>query len=246
MTALPPTRPTIINAYRERPITRPGQVERVLCKFGIGRNRGTAISDNWLERLTDDQKSEFQKRCDNAVPVGFIPTAEQMKATEGRMYHDTTEWPTDYVSTVRVQQYSDGSQIELEIWLDNGALAPQLISELRMCGFVAGISHWPTAKAASRFSLFSKAPEISPNQTVGSPRVEWCRAITKWWTRWPQANIGLACMPTGVAVIDSDVKGGGHRRRSRSCASLVCDFRRRSSDMSGIGGKAEMRDLRLK
>src|ERR1700683_909899 len=97
MTAEPSTRRTIIAADRERPITRPGQVERVLCKFGIGPNLGTAISDDWLERLTDDQKSEFQKQCDNAMPVGFILTAKQRKATKGRMCRDVTEWPTDYV-----------------------------------------------------------------------------------------------------------------------------------------------------
>ena len=32
--------------------------------------------------------------------------------------------------------------------------------------------------------------------------------ITEWWTRWPQANIGLACMKSGIAVIDSDVPNG--------------------------------------
>jgi putative DNA primase/helicase len=32
--------------------------------------------------------------------------------------------------------------------------------------------------------------------------------ITVWWTRWPQANIGLACMPSGIGVIDSDVPKG--------------------------------------
>jgi hypothetical protein len=32
--------------------------------------------------------------------------------------------------------------------------------------------------------------------------------ITEWWTRWPQANIGLACMKSGIAVIDSDMPNG--------------------------------------
>jgi hypothetical protein len=32
--------------------------------------------------------------------------------------------------------------------------------------------------------------------------------ITEWWMRWPQANIGLACMKSGIAVIDSDAPNG--------------------------------------
>ena len=32
--------------------------------------------------------------------------------------------------------------------------------------------------------------------------------ITVWWTRWPNANIGLACMPSGIGVIDSDAPKG--------------------------------------
>ena len=37
--------------------------------------------------------------------------------------------------------------------------------------------------------------------------------ITEWWTRWPQANIGLACMKSGIGVIDSDVARRVARRR---------------------------------
>ncbi len=32
--------------------------------------------------------------------------------------------------------------------------------------------------------------------------------ITEWWTRWPRANIGLACMPSGIGVVDSDAPKG--------------------------------------
>jgi hypothetical protein len=32
--------------------------------------------------------------------------------------------------------------------------------------------------------------------------------ITAWWTRWPDANIGLACMKSGIGVVDSDVPNG--------------------------------------
>src|SRR5665213_1908060 len=32
--------------------------------------------------------------------------------------------------------------------------------------------------------------------------------IKKWWTRWPRANIGLACGPSLIAVVDVDTKEG--------------------------------------
>ncbi len=34
------------------------------------------------------------------------------------------------------------------------------------------------------------------------------KQIKEWWTRWPNANIGLACGPSGIGVIDSDVPDG--------------------------------------
>lgn len=33
-------------------------------------------------------------------------------------------------------------------------------------------------------------------------------AIRDWWRRWPRANVGLACGPSGLLVVDLDVKGG--------------------------------------
>ena len=33
--------------------------------------------------------------------------------------------------------------------------------------------------------------------------------IKKWWKRWPSANIGIACGPSGIVVIDIDVEKGG-------------------------------------
>ncbi|NLF13898.1 MAG: DUF3987 domain-containing protein [Anaerolineaceae bacterium] len=32
--------------------------------------------------------------------------------------------------------------------------------------------------------------------------------IRDWWSRWPGANVGLACGPSGLFVVDLDVKGG--------------------------------------
>ncbi len=33
--------------------------------------------------------------------------------------------------------------------------------------------------------------------------------IRAWWQRLPEANIGIACEPSGLAVIDIDAKSGG-------------------------------------
>lgn len=33
--------------------------------------------------------------------------------------------------------------------------------------------------------------------------------IRAWWKQWPAANVGIACEPSGLAVIDIDAKSGG-------------------------------------
>ena len=38
--------------------------------------------------------------------------------------------------------------------------------------------------------------------------------IEKWWTRWPRANIGLACGPSLIAVVDVDTKEGKNGQRT--------------------------------
>ena len=88
---------TIIRAYRERPITRPGQVERVLIKFGIGPQRAhLAWADGDPEAIAWTKiEAEAEQK---AVQTGFILTAEQMKAIDqaSGWSHDTTEWPEEY------------------------------------------------------------------------------------------------------------------------------------------------------
>ncbi len=74
-------------------------------------------------------------------------------------------------------------------------------------------NHLPAALAYGKAGLF-----IFPilEGTKDQPLIkQWgirasCDAaqITEWWTRWPQANIGLACGPSGIGVIDSDVPDG--------------------------------------
>jgi Bifunctional DNA primase/polymerase, N-terminal/AAA domain len=34
------------------------------------------------------------------------------------------------------------------------------------------------------------------------------KVVERWWTRWSNANIGLACAPSGIAVVDQDEKDG--------------------------------------
>ena len=38
------------------------------------------------------------------------------------------------------------------------------------------------------------------------------RTILTWWERWPDANIGVACGPSGIAVLDVDSKAGADPR----------------------------------
>lgn len=54
---------------------------------------------------------------------------------------------------------------------------------------------------------------INPNN--GEPyRLRWGQCATndpiilrRWWKQWPDANIGLACKPSGLVIIDADVEG---------------------------------------
>ena len=40
------------------------------------------------------------------------------------------------------------------------------------------------------------------------------KQITKWWTAWPRDNIGLACGPSLIAVVDVDTKEGKNGQRT--------------------------------
>jgi putative DNA primase/helicase len=33
--------------------------------------------------------------------------------------------------------------------------------------------------------------------------------LTDWWGRWPDANVGIACRPSGLVVVDVDPRNGG-------------------------------------
>ena len=40
------------------------------------------------------------------------------------------------------------------------------------------------------------------------------KQITEWWTKWPRDNIGLACGPSLIAVVDVDTKEGKNGQRT--------------------------------
>lgn len=50
-----------------------------------------------------------------------------------------------------------------------------------------------------------KKPMIENWQNIATVDPKQIRA---WWAKWPDANIGLACGPSGVVVIDLDIKSG--------------------------------------
>lgn len=96
---------TVIRAYRDKPLTRPAQLDRVIERFGLVEEVPIAfgtIDDNGVMRL------------------------ERTGANQ---------------ADVSTYELLDGDRVELDICLegDDAAKAPDLIRDLRMCGFVAGI-----------------------------------------------------------------------------------------------------------
>jgi hypothetical protein len=55
--------------------------------------------------------------------------------------------------------------------------------------------------------------------------------IRAWWERWPDANIGVACGPSGIVVVDVDNPEG-----TKTLAGLDYDFPRTLSSVTGSGG----------
>jgi hypothetical protein len=104
---------TTISAYRDKPITRPGRVEAVLCKFGIGPHIATFIHPLSAKAL-------------------------QVAIADGLIVEDETPWPKGYRSKFSWDESEDG-EIWITIDFEDGAKTADLIRELRFCGFVAGV-----------------------------------------------------------------------------------------------------------
>ena len=63
---------------------------------------------------------------------------------------------------------------------------------------------------AAGFKVFPIKPGFKTPPLVkwGAQSSSDAATITKWWTKTPNANIGLACGQSGIAVIDIDTKEG--------------------------------------
>jgi putative DNA primase/helicase len=57
-----------------------------------------------------------------------------------------------------------------------------------------------------------------PNKATSDPAT-----ISDWWQRWPAANIGLACGPSGLVVVDLDVKGQANGVQSWAALGIAGD-----------------------
>lgn len=63
--------------------------------------------------------------------------------------------------------------------------------------------------------------------------------INEWWTRWPNANVAVACAPSGLCVLDVDVgvKKDGKRKKGReSLAKIIADHGELPDTLTAITG----------
>lgn len=60
--------------------------------------------------------------------------------------------------------------------------------------------------------------------------------IHEWWRTWAQANIGIACAPSGLIVLDSDPRHGGDVSLRALFAELGSETFRTVSALTGGGG----------
>jgi len=67
-----------------------------------------------------------------------------------------------------------------------------------------------------------------PHQATTDPQ-----AIEEWWARWPEANAGLACGPSGLTVVDLDGNYGRLHEKALRVAALPASVEN--------GGRVEMR-----
>lgn len=66
--------------------------------------------------------------------------------------------------------------------------------------------------------------------------------IRSWWKRWPEANIGIACAPSGLVVIDVDPRHGGVQTWDR----IQGDHALRETPICATGGHAEGRHIYMR
>src|SRR4051812_43667497 len=64
-----------------------------------------------------------------------------------------------------------------------------------------------------------KVPQVRRWESVATVDEE---QIRRWWTRWPDANIGAAVGASGISVLDVDVRDG--KRGTQSLDELEIKF----------------------
>lgn len=47
--------------------------------------------------------------------------------------------------------------------------------------------------------------------------------VRAWWSKWPTANVGIACGPSGLCVVDLDLKGGKDGRKELDRLEVLND-----------------------
>lgn len=78
-----------------------------------------------------------------------------------------------------------------------------------------------------------KHPRIKDWENAASTDEDMIRA---WWTKWPDANIGIACGPSKLAVVDVDKAGGG-LRAWKLLKSTIGDVGGAAVQITGGGGR---------
>jgi hypothetical protein len=61
--------------------------------------------------------------------------------------------------------------------------------------------------------------------------------VRRWWGRWPDANIGVACEPSGLVVIDIDPRHGGAATWAAWVRADGVDLVRTVTSLTGGGGR---------
>ena len=102
-------------------------------------------------------------------------------------------------------------------------------------------------KVSLALSYASRGWHVFPiaKGTTNKPRVKWgtaattdAKTIKDWWKSWPDDNIGLACGPSGLCVVDVDMKKG--KNGQATLDALELDYGQLPHTLSAVtpsGGK---------
>lgn len=97
------------------------------------------------------------------------------------------------------------------------------------------------SKVSLALSYASRGWHVFPisKGTTNKPRVKWGSAATTdekvikgWWKAWPEDNIGLACGPSGLCVVDVDMKKG--KNGQATLDALELDYGQLPATLSAV------------